>query len=163
MRRRTDSKIVWFLKHLEDRFSSKSNGKVLLQQRRNNRNCIEPNWWNFENSSRRKFKCIRVNHPHHSDLQKFPLRSMFHRRCISRQSLLRARVRFVSQFRGGHPLDRIWTCIGRRSSACLPARKFRRGARDMRRTGAGLFLSAPHNDDPPAPSSLSKFPLQIDV
>ena len=61
-------------------------------------------------------------------------------------------VRFVSQFRGGHPLDRIWTCIGRRSSACLPARKFRRGARDMRRTGAGLFLSAPHNDDPPAPS-----------
>lgn len=24
----------------------------------------------------------------------------------------------------------------------------------MRRTGAGLFLSAPHNDDPPTPSSL---------
>lgn len=24
----------------------------------------------------------------------------------------------------------------------------------MRRTGAGLFLSAPHNDDPPVPSSL---------
>lgn len=30
----------------------------------------------------------------------------------------------------------------------------------MRRTGAGLFLSAAHNDDPPTPSTLSSFPCK---
>lgn len=47
---------------------------------------------------------------------------------------------FVSQFRGRHPLDRIWTCIGRRSSrCCLLARKFRGGLRATRGRRAFFF------------------------